>query len=196
MNSYSVKQDHLAGEKKNQYQSQFMKAKNYFQLSWKMLARSPIHQDRVLSWYLTVNSAGASPLGCHTFREKDLWVAHISPHHVTGKAKPGGGTDMPSLQPQNMIQPDGTSDNSPLQPGHAGFPQGTHQPSLSPLWEEIWAQREPQHPWHPPPEAQRPGEGSKRINNCPLFSAIPALLKRMRRVYNKSKTGSELRCVT
>lgn len=99
------------------------------------------------------------------------------PHHVIGKAKPRGGTDMSSLQFQNMIQPDGTSDNCPLQPGCAVFLQRTHQPSLSTQWEEIWAQRELQHPWRPPPVAhhsttyplsrQSPGEGSKRINSGP-----------------------------
>lgn len=73
------------------------------------------------------------------------------PHHAIGKAKPKGGTDMSSLQFQNMIQPDGTSDNCPLQPGRAVFLQRTHQPSLSTQWEEIWAQREPQHPLAPIP---------------------------------------------
>ena len=138
------------------------------------------------------------PQRCHTDASWEGYVsmlaAHVSPHHVIGKAKAGGGTAaMPSLQPQDMIQPDGTSDDSLLQPGnteqfsirvhtsppcpHRGRKPGqrgnhrtvVHRRAIYPLSRE------------------RPREQNKWMNSRPMLSTTPALLKPMRRVSKRSK---------
>ena len=107
-----------------------------FSVSREILAKSHVDQDRSIL-VIPVWSTQQDPQGCHTDASQEGYVsmlaAHISPHHVIGKAKPEGGTAaVPRLQPQDIIQPDGTSDDSPLQPGHAAQAQSSFSSGYAP----------------------------------------------------------------
>lgn len=105
-------------------------------VSREILAKSHLDQDRIIL-AIPVWFTQQDPQGCHTDASQEEYVsmlaAHVIPHHVIGKAKPGGGTyAMLSLQPQDMIQPEGTSDDSPLQPGHAAQAQSSFSSGYTP----------------------------------------------------------------
>lgn len=95
--------------------------------SREILVKSHLDRDRSIL-VIPIWFTQQDPQGCHTGASQEgymsMLAAHVIPHHVFGKL--GGGTaTVLSLQPQDMIQPEGTSDDSPLQPEHAAQAQSS-----------------------------------------------------------------------
>lgn len=143
-----------------------------------ILAKSRVHHDRSIL-LITVWFTLQDLQGCHTDASQEGYVsmpaAHVSPHYVIGKAKPGGGTTtMPSLQPQDMIQPDRTSDDSPFQPGCSAQAQSSFSTGYTPALPI-------------PAVGGNPGTDGP---TAPLLSTTPALLKTEGGFVTHLKSGS------